>query len=70
MPEPVNISRVARLGGARMIALTVMLLGAIGGALGVYGCYRQWQRQIAEAKRRHRDEIVERAMADYRRDAA
>ena len=53
-----------------MIALSVMLLGAIGGSIGVYGCWRQWQRQIADAKRRHRSEIIERAMADYRRDAA
>lgn len=52
------------------MSILVMLLGAIGGALGVYGCYRQWQRQIADAKRRHRDEIIARACDEYRRDAA
>lgn len=52
-----------------MIALTVMLLGAIGGGLGVYWSYREWERQIADAKRRNRQAIIARATEEYRRVA-
>lgn len=52
------------------MSILVMLMGAIGGALALYDAYRTWQCQIADAKRRHRDELVARACEDYRRDAA